>query len=237
MLTIKADRFPLPHHPYHKLKLRTNLEGPHWEGCQTVVNLLMGSNLKYALTANIIVFLEILQMLWHNASLSKYENRGHIFIESVVLNQRVRVTEGIIRTVLQLNDDSDVLMFTRTQIEETLQLMGYNPLNAPRAVNKNGFIKPWQFLITQMGACFSKKVINHHEASHRPFLIYPHFLMRILTSQLGFRGVLAGYLRAEMRLQQNMNLSMLRPTDQNSSVMTDLWVLLEMEHGEGVDID
>ncbi|MFS8020162.1 hypothetical protein Hanom_Chr15g01412261 [Helianthus anomalus] len=214
MLTIKADRFPLPHHPYHNLKLRTNFEGPHWEGCQTMVNLLMGSNLRYALTTNIIVFPEVLQMFWQNASLSEYENRGQIFIESVMLNQKVRVDEGIIRMVLQLNDDSDVLMFTKTEIEETLQQMGYNPVNAPRAITKNGFIKPWQFLITQMGACFSKKVINHHEASHRfmetvralildipynfsyylmkdvasnmwsgrPFLIYPRFLMRIITS-------------------------------------------------------
>ncbi|MFS8034246.1 hypothetical protein Hanom_Chr17g01578921 [Helianthus anomalus] len=160
-------------------------------------------------------------------------------------------------------------MFTKTEIEETLQQMGYNPVNAPRAVNKNGFIKPWQFLITQMGACFSKKVINHHEASHRlmetvrapicdipynfsyylmkdfasnmwsgrPFLIYPRFLMRIITSQLGFGGVPAGYLSTEMRLQQKMNLGMLRPTDQNSGLVTDLWVLLEMDHGEGEDID
>ncbi|MFS7947197.1 hypothetical protein Hanom_Chr06g00545281 [Helianthus anomalus] len=160
-------------------------------------------------------------------------------------------------------------MFTKTEIEETLEQMGYKPVNSPRVITKNGFIKPWQFLITQMGAYFSKKVINHHEASHRlmeivralildipynfsyylmkdfasnmwsgrPFLIYPRFLMRIITSQLGFGGVPAGYLIAEMRLQQNMNLSVPRTTDQNSSLVTDLWVLLEMDHGEGVDLD
>ncbi|MFS7906030.1 hypothetical protein Hanom_Chr01g00054591 [Helianthus anomalus] len=117
--------------------------------------------------------------------------------------------------VLQLNDDNDVVMFTKAHIDETLEQMGYNPVNPLRAITKNGFIRPWQVLITQMGGCFSKKIINHHEASHRlmepvralvldtpynfsyylikdfasnmwsgrPFLIYPCFLMRIITSR------------------------------------------------------
>ncbi|MFS8007310.1 hypothetical protein Hanom_Chr14g01259511 [Helianthus anomalus] len=67
--------------------------------------------------------------------------------------------------------------------------------------------------------------------------MYPCFLMKIITSQLGFGGVPAGYLRAEMSLNQNMNISLLRPTNQNSGLITDLWVLLEIEHGEGIYID
>ncbi|MFS7976994.1 hypothetical protein Hanom_Chr10g00898911 [Helianthus anomalus] len=73
--------------------------------------------------------------------------------------------------------------------------------------------------------------------SGMPFLIYPCFLMRIITSQLGFGGVPVGYAIAEMRLQQNMNLTMLKPTNHHTGLVTELWVLLEMEHGEGVDID
>ncbi|MFS7955492.1 hypothetical protein Hanom_Chr07g00643351 [Helianthus anomalus] len=158
MLTIKADRFPLRYHPYHNLRLRTNLEGPQWEGCQIVLKMIMGSSLKYALTANIMVYPDILQMFWQNATLSEYEGRYQLVIESVVLNQRVRVTKGIIRKILQLNDDNEVLMFTKAEIDETLEQMGYNPVNSLRAITKNGFIKPWQYLITQMGACFSKKI-------------------------------------------------------------------------------
>ncbi|MFS7927838.1 hypothetical protein Hanom_Chr04g00313861 [Helianthus anomalus] len=147
--------------------------------------------------------------------------------------------------------------------------MGYHTVTPQRAINKHGFIKPWQYLVTQMGACISKKVTNHHEVSlrlmepiralvlgttynfsyylirdfasnmwsGRPFLIYPRFLMKIITSQLDFGGVPASFSRAEMRLQENMNLSMLIPTNQNSGLITDLLLLVEMEHGEGVDID
>ncbi|MFS7968589.1 hypothetical protein Hanom_Chr09g00799351 [Helianthus anomalus] len=120
-----------------------------------------------------------------------------------------------------------------------------------------------------MGACFSKKIVKHHEVSYRlmepihalvqdipynfshyimkdfasnlwsgrPFLVYPHFLMRIITSQLDFGGVPAGFPRAEMRLQQNMNLNMLIPTDQNSGMVTALWLFLELIYGEGMDLD
>ncbi|MFS7930754.1 hypothetical protein Hanom_Chr04g00347991 [Helianthus anomalus] len=146
-------------------------------------------------------------------------------------------------------------MFTKAQIDETLEQMGYKPINPLRAITKNGFIRPWQFLITQMGACFSKKIINHHEASHRlmepvralvldtPYN-FSYYLIKDFasnrwsgTSQLVFGGVPVGYPKAEMRLQQNMNLSVLIPTNQNSGLVTDLWLLLEMDHGEGIDLD
>ncbi|MFS7952455.1 hypothetical protein Hanom_Chr07g00607131 [Helianthus anomalus] len=85
---------------------------------------------------------------------------------------------------LQLNDDYNVLMFSKPEIEETLKQMGYNPINEPRAINKNGFIKPWQFLITIMGACFSKKAINHHEASYRLLEIVRALIFNIFTTSL-----------------------------------------------------
>ncbi|MFS7937165.1 hypothetical protein Hanom_Chr05g00424391 [Helianthus anomalus] len=73
--------------------------------------------------------------------------------------------------------------------------------------------------------------------SGRIILIYPRFLIRIITSQLGFGGVPVGYPRAEMRLQQNMNLNMLIPTNPNTGLVTDLWLLLETDHGEGINLD
>ncbi|MFS8019404.1 hypothetical protein Hanom_Chr15g01403391 [Helianthus anomalus] len=90
--------------------------------------------------------------------------RGLTSIESYVLGKPIIVTEDIIRQVLNLNDDNNVLIFTRAQISETLTQMGYNPENPNRPISKTGFIKPWQYLVTQIGVCFSKKIISHHEA-------------------------------------------------------------------------
>ncbi|MFS8007983.1 hypothetical protein Hanom_Chr14g01267381 [Helianthus anomalus] len=43
--------------------------------------------------------------------------------------------------------------------------------------------------------------------SSRPFLIYPRFLMKVITSQLDFGGLPVWYPRAEMVLQENFQCS------------------------------
>ena len=73
--------------------------------------------------------------------------------------------------------------------------------------------------------------------SSRPFLMYPRFLMKIITSQLDFGGIPAGYQRAELILQQNTSIALLRPTNKNFGLVTEQWVLLEIEYGDGIDID
>ncbi|MFS7997213.1 hypothetical protein Hanom_Chr12g01139041 [Helianthus anomalus] len=88
-------------------------------------------------------------------------------IKSEVLNQKILVNEATIRTALQLDDNNHVLTFIRAQKDDVLKQMGYHTQTQQRAINKHGFIKPWQYLVTQMSACFSMKVINHHEVSLR----------------------------------------------------------------------
>ena len=73
--------------------------------------------------------------------------------------------------------------------------------------------------------------------SSRPFLMYTRFLMKIITSQLDFGGIPAGYQRAELVLQQNASIALLRPTNKNFGLVTKQWVLLEIEYGDGIDID
>ncbi|MFS7955698.1 hypothetical protein Hanom_Chr07g00645681 [Helianthus anomalus] len=121
--------------------------------------------------------------------------------------------------------------------------MGYNPDNPNRPISKTRFIKPWQYLVTQMGVCFSMKIINHHEVSYRlmdlymhlyrtslisniwscrPFLVYPRFTMRVINSQLGFGGIPALYPIADVVLQQSIKHTMLIPTDHNTGLETHL---------------
>ncbi|MFS8001510.1 hypothetical protein Hanom_Chr13g01191231 [Helianthus anomalus] len=148
MNTIKDECFPLVLYSYHNLRLRTNLEGPKWEECQVVLKMLLSSNLNYALTAHITVHPEILQIFWKNATLSEYENREQMAIKSEVLNQKILVNEASIKTALQLDDNNDVLTFTRAQKDDVLRQMGYHTQTQQRAINKHGFIKPWQYLVT-----------------------------------------------------------------------------------------
>ncbi|MFS8018165.1 hypothetical protein Hanom_Chr15g01388921 [Helianthus anomalus] len=101
-------------------------------------------------------------------------------------------------------------------------------------------MEPIRSLVLDTPYSFSYYLIKDFASnmwSGRPFLIYPCFLMWKITSHLGFGGVPIGYPIAELRLQQNMNLNMLIPTNQNNGLVTDLWLLLEMDHGEGMDLD
>ncbi|MFS7987914.1 hypothetical protein Hanom_Chr11g01028391 [Helianthus anomalus] len=41
--------------------------------------------------------------------------------------------------------------------------------------------------------------------SSRPFLVYPCFLMRVITHKLDFRGIPVWYPRAKMLLQENFH--------------------------------
>ncbi|MFS7938434.1 hypothetical protein Hanom_Chr05g00439671 [Helianthus anomalus] len=109
--------------------------------------------------------------------------------------------EDVIREVLNLNDNNNVLSFTREHTDNTLTQMRYNVENPNRPISKSGFLKRWQYLVTQLGICFSKKNVNFHEISYRlmepvyaivqevPYNI-SHYLMKDLTSNLS----LANYL-------------------------------------------
>ncbi|MFS7954555.1 hypothetical protein Hanom_Chr07g00631891 [Helianthus anomalus] len=68
--------------------------------------------------------------------------------------------------------------------------------------------------------------------SSKPFLVYPRFMMRVITSQLGFGGIPARYPRAEVVLKQNIRSILLVPTTNNTGLETHLWLFAELIYGE-----
>ncbi|MFS7918302.1 hypothetical protein Hanom_Chr03g00199381 [Helianthus anomalus] len=89
--------------------------------------------------------------------------------------------------------------------------MGYNMDDHVRVITKSSFIKPWQFLVTQRGICFSKKIVNFHEVSYRlmepmhaivqevPY-ISSHYLVKYFTSNLWSSRAFLVYPRFRMRV-------------------------------------
>ncbi|MFS7954126.1 hypothetical protein Hanom_Chr07g00626641 [Helianthus anomalus] len=138
--------------------------------------------------------------------------------------------------------------------------MGYHVEGHARGITKSGFIRPWQFLVTQLGICFLKKIVNFNEISYklmkpvhaiveevpyncshyimgdfvsnfwssRPFLVYPRFLMRLITHRLDFGGVPVWYPRAEMLLKENFHNAHLVPTVNDTGLVTHLWVFAKL---------
>ncbi|MFS7987951.1 hypothetical protein Hanom_Chr11g01028811 [Helianthus anomalus] len=64
--------------------------------------------------------------------------------------------------------------------------------------------------------------------SSRPFLVYRHFLMRVITHQLDFGGVPVWYPRAEMIFQENFHNAHLVPTSNHTGLETHLWAFIEI---------
>ncbi|MFS7968202.1 hypothetical protein Hanom_Chr09g00794711 [Helianthus anomalus] len=67
--------------------------------------------------------------------------------------------------------------------------------------------------------------------SSRPFLVYPRFMMRVITRQLEFGCIPARYPRAEVVLQENIRNSLLVPTANNTGLVTHIVLCAELIFG------
>ncbi|MFS7966837.1 hypothetical protein Hanom_Chr09g00778531 [Helianthus anomalus] len=76
--------------------------------------------------------------------------------------------------------------------------MGYRTPNLSRQINKSGFIPPYPYLVTQLSACFSKKIGHFNGLSYRLMEVvhvvvqekpynFSKFLMRDLEANMHTR--------------------------------------------------
>ncbi|MFS7953021.1 hypothetical protein Hanom_Chr07g00613771 [Helianthus anomalus] len=73
----------------------------------------------------------------------------------------------------------------------------------------------------------SKFLMRDLEANmhtRQPFLIFPRFVAKVITSELNFGGVTYRYPRAQLVLQEDLNVPSLIPTQSHTGHITYLWV-------------
>ena len=148
-----------------------------------------------------------------------------MWIDSEVMGLKITLKEETLRDVLRLGVDQENTFLDKADVQQTLTEMGYHTYNVSRQISKSGFIPPFQYLVTQLSVCFSKKIGHFNELSNRmmevvhavvqekpynyakflmrdlvanvhdrqPFLIYPRFVTKVITSQLDFVGVRSCY--------------------------------------------
>ncbi|KAF5779212.1 hypothetical protein HanRHA438_Chr12g0568091 [Helianthus annuus] len=182
-----------------------------------------------------------------------------MWINSEVMGVKITLKEETLRDVLRLGVDQENTILDKADVQRTLIEMGYHSNNVSRQVNKFGFIPPFQYLVTQLSVCFSKKIGHFNELSHRmmevvhavvqekpynyskflmrdleanihdrqPFLIYPRFVTKVITSQLDFGGVRSWYPRAELALQENIRDATLVPSTNHTGRITSLWLYVK----------
>ncbi|MFS7986899.1 hypothetical protein Hanom_Chr11g01015691 [Helianthus anomalus] len=61
----------------------------------------------------------------------------------------------------------------------------------------------------------------------QPFLIYPRFVTKVITSQLDFGGVRNCYPRGELALQENISEPTLVPSMNHIGRITSLWLYVK----------
>ncbi|MFS7921277.1 hypothetical protein Hanom_Chr03g00234921 [Helianthus anomalus] len=83
---------------------------------------------------------------------------------------------------------------------------------------------------------FFKFLMRDLEANmhtRQPFLIYPRFVTKVITSQLDFGGVTYWYPGAQVVLQEDMNVpSYLVPTQNHTGRRIYLWVYATCFHND-----
>ncbi|MFS8007937.1 hypothetical protein Hanom_Chr14g01266871 [Helianthus anomalus] len=155
-----------------------------------------------------------------------------MWIRSTVMNRVIILSEETLGVALQLNDDIDATFFTRETLDEILKEMGYHTPNRSR---KHGHFNELSYRLMEVVHAvvqdkpynFFKFLMRDLEANmrtHQAFLIYPRFVMKVITSQLGFGGVTNWYQRAQLALLENLNVPSLVPTNQHTGHITYMWV-------------
>ncbi|MFS7928634.1 hypothetical protein Hanom_Chr04g00323051 [Helianthus anomalus] len=193
---IRTEHFPLILHKTHSLRLRSKLEGPAWEDCQYVYNMLKQSPLGHAISKHVTIYPELLQEFWWNEE-TVYSGTN-MWIQSQVMGFTIILNEETLRDALRLGDDPDTTFFPREILEETLKDIGYRTPNVLRQISMSGFIQPFQYLVTQLSVCFSKKIGHFIELSYKMMEVvhvvvqekpynFSKFLMRNLKSNMHTR--------------------------------------------------
>ncbi|GJW92252.1 hypothetical protein Tco_0169805 [Tanacetum coccineum] len=122
------------------------------------------SNLKFAETHNLVVFLEKPEESDGYTTKAKAVN-GEVHIQALVDGKKVVITKTSVRRALQLKDAEGTEYLPNTTIFKQLTLMGYKNLTQTLTFYKAFFSPQWKFLIHTIMQCLSAKTNAWNEFS------------------------------------------------------------------------
>ncbi|GJU08056.1 hypothetical protein Tco_1124486 [Tanacetum coccineum] len=88
-----------------------------------ILNFLAGSHIWYALTANLTIYVSLIEQFWQTATV-KTVNDGEQQISITVDGQTIAITEASVRRHLQLANADGITFLPKTETFEQLTLMG-----------------------------------------------------------------------------------------------------------------
>nr|GEU49820.1 uncharacterized mitochondrial protein AtMg00810-like [Tanacetum cinerariifolium] len=94
------------------------------EGFHQILDFLNSTHIKYALTANPIIYVSLIHQFWETASTSTLKD-GKMKIITTIDGRIKTITEASIRRHLKLEDSDGITTLPNIEIFEQLALMGY----------------------------------------------------------------------------------------------------------------
>nr|GEW77036.1 hypothetical protein [Tanacetum cinerariifolium] len=141
-------------------------KGKGWEAYEQILDFLNRSRIRYALTHRPpIMFDSLVKQFWATATVRTFEVGPSEIITTVDGNEVV-VTESLIRTQLQLNDENGLYKFTLQDV-----------LDGMREIGTYNFSR---FILDGM--------IRNIGSKRHKFFMYPRFLQMILVGPAGGEG-------------------------------------------------
>ncbi|GKD22414.1 hypothetical protein Tco_1224117 [Tanacetum coccineum] len=120
-----------------------------------VLDFLRGSHIRYAITHDPIIYDSLVKQFWSTASLRDSEE-GPPAILATIDRTPYTITESLVRSQLQLDDDGGVEDLPLADIYLGMDNLGY-PSEGKLTFFKNKFSPQWRFLVHTIMHCLSTK--------------------------------------------------------------------------------
>nr|GEV14276.1 hypothetical protein [Tanacetum cinerariifolium] len=131
-------------------------KGKGWEAYEQILDFINRSHIQYALTHHPpIVFDSLVKQFWAAATVHTHKAWPSEIIATIDGNEVV-VTESLIRTQLQLNDETGLYEFTLHDVLDGMREIGY-PTDGSLTFYTAKISPQWRFLIHFLIHCMSPK--------------------------------------------------------------------------------
>nr|GFB10743.1 putative ribonuclease H-like domain-containing protein [Tanacetum cinerariifolium] len=150
-------------------------KGKGWEAYEQILDFLNRSHIRYALTHRpTMVFDSLVKQFWATATVCTLEV-GPSDIIAIIYGNEVVVTESLIQTQLQLDDENGLYEFTLHDVLDGMRAIRY-PTDGSLTFYKAKLSPQWRFIMDGM--------LGNVGSKRHKFLMYPRFLQMILAPML-----------------------------------------------------
>nr|GEY54709.1 hypothetical protein [Tanacetum cinerariifolium] len=145
------------------------------KGFHQILDFLKSTHIKYALTANPIIYVSLIHQFWETASTSTLKD-GKMKITATIDGRIKTIIDASIRRHIKLEDSDGINSLPNTEIFEQLALMGYVSDSDRLTFNKGHFSPQWRVEDLQSdlqqtkltyGVAYTKLILREKKLEHK----------------------------------------------------------------------